>query len=98
MKNREPILQSCFQPVDGPTSSYFCRKLPGLVMAGLALMVAAFLAPSAQAQITIKSFQVRAEVPTGFASTIVLQTNAVRLTTNNATLDITGTNWIIGPL
>ncbi|HEX7652747.1 MAG TPA: hypothetical protein VF607_04530 [Verrucomicrobiae bacterium] len=49
----------------------------------------------AQAQTTIKPFQVRLEVPSGVSQTIVLTNNVMKVTTNGATLDGTGLNWIV---
>jgi len=66
-------------------------------MAAAVLLAASLLSPLAHAQTTIKPFQVRVEVPTGFGGTMLLTNNVLKVTTNGASiLDGTGTNWIIG--
>jgi hypothetical protein len=61
-------------------------------------MLGFLLAVSAQAQTTIKPFQVRVEAVTGFSGTILLTNNLMRVATNGASA-IDGAvvaNWIIG--
>ena len=65
------------------------------VMAGAAVIALSATSP-VQAQTTIKPFQFRIETSTGVGGTILLTNNVLRVTTNGASLDITGTNWVIG--
>jgi hypothetical protein len=73
------------------------ERMAGLIGTGVLLLVAGLL-PSAQAQstMTIKPFQIRVEVPTGFNSTYYITNCNLRIPTNGASgVDGTGTNWII---
>ena len=79
-----------------------CANVSGLwrksMMAGAALLAMSLLSPSAQAQTTIKPFQVRYEALTGFSGTVVLTNNLMRVGTNGASA-IDGSavaNWVIG--
>ena len=96
MKKLQSILNQCFMRVDRPSRSSHLQKLKRLAMAGAAMLAANCLTPSAQAQTTIKPFQIRVEVPTGFSGTMLFTNNMMRVGTNGASPDITGTNWVIG--
>ncbi|HSY17371.1 MAG TPA: hypothetical protein VK815_03515 [Candidatus Acidoferrales bacterium] len=63
------------------------------IWTALALLILAAL--PAGAQNTIKPFQVRFEVPVGFSGTVFLTNNVMRVATNGAPVDGTGTNWVI---
>ena len=72
------------------------RKISTL-MAGVLLTALSLTTQPAQAQTTIKPFQVRVAVQTGFIGTALLTNNVLRVATNGASvLDGTGTNWVIG--
>jgi hypothetical protein len=96
MKTMNPTITNCLAALDKPNAASFWRKL---FVAAAALLLAGILSPSAQAQTTIKPFQIRVEVPIGFAGQIVLSNNVMKVATNGASvLDSTGTNWVINPV
>lgn len=85
----------CFKHEQCPNASSLWRKLSRCLLASTLLAVGC-LSPTAQAQTTIKPYQIRAEVPTGFSGTVILSNNVMRVATNGASvLDGTGTNWVI---
>lgn len=74
------------------------HKSIGFLIGGLMLLLAGMAPSSAQAQsiMSIKPFQVRVELPTGFSGTFYLTNCNLRIPTNGATgTDVSGTNWII---
>src|ERR1039457_343284 len=76
----------------------FRPRLGSWALLTAAIFSLAGFAPTTQAQttMTIKPFQIRAEVPSGFSGTVYLTNNSLRIPTNGASgVDGTGTNWII---
>src|ERR1022692_1305181 len=99
MKKLTSTLTHCLLRGGCSTSSHPWRKLPSLIVVAAVLLLASLLSPMAQAQTTIKPFQIRIEVPTGFNGTVLLTNNVMKVLTNGASVtDITGADWIINPV